>query len=411
MAQSSIDQLLPSKELATITALAQGYSDYKKRLEEKEMASQKQRAELLKIILPKFLQQQGERAQWERERPLEMGKLQLEQRKATQAYNIDFERLQFDYDKLAQTWNLAQQESASAAERANIKNAITVQLKGLDVKIAEFQQAGANLRQAMQGDVAVQTTGMEVTGRKDVSAAQVTGRAADVSAQITGRADVAKTTTAATKARVEFIFGEKSKLLKERHEFRLKEIAAAKKAETATTFTRDKIDILQGLQNTIPAWLEAVAINPEFAPFYNNMVANMEALTDNINVDIVAEGGTPMPSSGFTPVTTVEGKDWWWGPIPRIFGAKPTIEKAVPAVVPGLTPARGGAAETGLAVQGPPAPMELPELKTSGTEFQRFVNMMVENKWIKLSGSDRQKLIEQGIDPDAIERAANKARQ
>ena len=378
MAQSNVDQLLPSKELATATALAQGYSDYKKRLEEKELAKQAQRSELLKIILPKFMQLQGERAQWERERGLNTAKFQLEQQKVAQTGQLGFAGLQVQMAGLENAWNIANMQELGETGRADARNKLSVQLKQIEASIQ----------------------GMIETNKAGIAGSQIKGRA-DVSAgEIAGRADVAKIGAEASKGRVDALIANDQTIAKWNNDTKMAIATMAKEADKFPKGLSEQVDLYMAEANLAAAIWGMARNDPIWTEAANQASQNIMSKSQKLNAALEAQGGTALPVFPLPEVTTEK-----FGGFLGI-GQK---ERTVP-VVPSLTPARGGTAATGLEVQGQPAPMQLPALKTSGDAFQGFLNMMVEQGATSISDEQKQQLREMGIDPDALERAAQEAR-
>ncbi len=365
MGKSNAEQFLPSKELATISALAQGYSDYKKRLEEKEMAKQAQRAELLKVILPQYLKQQGELAIFERERPLDMAKFQLEQQKVAQTGQLGIAGLQVQMTGLANAWNIANMQEMGQTERADARNKLDVQLKQIEASI--------------QGMMEMNKAGI-------------------ARAQIGGRKDVATIGAEAAKGRVDALIANDQQIAKWNNDTKM---AIAKLPKAIDKFPKalsEQADMYQAEANLSAAVWGMALQNPEYVGLANQMMQQVATSKVSLDAALVAQGGAPMPTIP-TPALAVETDE---SILPFGWGDK---ERTVPALVPGLTPTRGGAGATGLEAQGPPEPMQLPALKTSGTEFDKFVSMMKAQNATFINDAQKEQLRKMGIDPDAVERA------
>ncbi len=378
MGKSNAEQFLPSKELATISALAQGYSDYKKRLEEKEMAKQAQRAELLKVILPLYLKQRGERAIFERERPLDMDKFQLEQQKVAQTGQLGIAGLQVQMTGLENAWNIANMQELGETGRADARNNLSVELE--------------RIRASVQGMIETNKAGIaraQITSAEKQTTERVAGRAADVSAQVEGRADVSSAVSAS-----------REKIAKW-HDDTMKEIAKLDR-DIEGKFPealKQQVGIYKADAFLASEIWTAALVDPKYKDVANLMTQIVLDSKTNLNTALAEHGGVSMPARAL-PELEVEKYGGFLG-----IGQK---ERTVPALIPGLTPTRGGVGATGLEVQGPPEPMQLPALKTSGTEFDKFVSMMKAQNATFINDAQKEQLRKMGIDPDAVERAVNK---
>jgi len=360
---SSTEKYLPSRGLTIASAMAKGWGDYKKRLQEEEMQKQAQRSELLKIILPQYMKQQQSRAEWERERPLEQSKFALEQRKVEQTGQLGIAGLQIDIASLENAWNIANMQELSATERANAKNALDVQLKGIDAQIqGMIEQNKAGI------------AGAQITGRKEV--AQI-GAETDIGVASIGSG------RALNVARINAASAEKiagwnndTKLV----------VAEMNKDTTnfpkALTLQANMYSAESDLATAV--WGMALS-NPDYTDLANMMTKQIAESKKALDKSLVTLGGAPMPDV----------------PVPEL-----TTKKT------GFWPFRGEKTTLALPAADAQAPaQQLPSLQTTGVEFDKFVNMMLEQKKTTISAEQKQQLRQMGIDPDAIERAAQEAQK
>lgn len=375
MGTSGGEQFLPSRNLATVSALAKGYNDYKKRLTEEEMAKQAQRAELLKIIMPEYQRMQREQAAFQRERPFKQAGLQLQQQELAQKGQLGIAGLQVQMAGLENAWNIANMQEMGQTERDDARNQLDIQLKNIDLQIQGMME---------QNKAAI--AGKEITSREKISTEAVAGRK-----------DVAQINIAADKEMAQWDNATKKYIADLNKEIAEKKLPAALSKQV--DLQKDSAQLL------LLAWGMADKDPANNTEIYNIIRDNYIAKDDALNTALEGFGGVSVESTPLPPLIT-ETTGGFLG-----IGEK---TRAVPAVVPGvvgtghqmaLPPTRGGSAATGLQVQ----PSQLPALRTGGVEFQRFVNMMIEQNATSISPEQKQQLAEMGIDPDAVERAAQEA--
>lgn len=331
------DKYVPSRGLAMLQGLAKGYGAHAKRLEQQELIKNQQYAEMMKLILPQFMRQQGEERAFQREKPFKEREIGVKE-----------SDLDLRLADLEQRWKIAQLESTDKTELAKIRAQLDVDLKGIDLKIEEWRNATANFRASMMSGATIEAAQIGAASREKVSAAGATSR--------------------------EKIAADKNTLDKE--------LAKGKMPEGL----KEDYRAFQSTIALVSPWLITAMSDPEKAPAAQIMLELIESERKKLGVRSAPYGGEP--ASIVPQIEEIPTRDRFWGPFPRIFGTVPGESEFRP-VAPEAAPKA--------------IPENLPQLKTSGADFDAIVKAMGGKK---LSPEGRTEAIKRGLDPDALDKAA-----
>lgn len=379
---------VPNKTLAVVSALAKGYSAYAKNIEEAEAQKQSQQAEMLKIILPEYMRMQASATAFERERPFKVEAQSFKRDELAQKGQLGIAGLRVDIAGLENAWNIANMQELGETERADAKNALDVQLKNID-----------SLIQGMIEQNKASIAGAGVASKEKISGLEIISAEKQTTEMVAGRQDTANIAKEAAQNRVDALIksDERISQWKMASDKAIQEMK--QKADTFPKALSEQVDKYQA-ETGLAAAIWAMALdNPDYAEVANIMQAQIMKSSTALNQALAEQGGTPLPGIVLPELTT---EKTGLG-IPLI---SPRGEKTVP-VIPGVTPAPQ--LQQGLV--GPQPEQQLPALKTSGVEFDKFVNMGITAGWTTVSDADKAKFIEMGIDPDAIEKAITEAKR
>ena len=140
--------------------------------------------------------------------------------------------------------------------------------------------------------------------------------------------------------------------------------------------------------------------DPNQTDIYNIIRDNFIAKGDALNTALGEFGGVVVEATPLPPLTT-ETTGGFLG-----IGEK---TRAVPAVVPGVVGTGHRMALPGTNLGAPVGP-QLPALRASGAEFDQFVDIRVK-AGRPMNDTERAHLTRQGVDPDAVERAAEQRKR
>lgn len=367
--KTNVEDYLPDPRITFLGVAAKAFTQRKKELQQEALAKAAQRGEMLKAIIPHYLENIQSQQEWERNLPFKYGEQAFKERELAQEWKLGLAGISAQIAGIENQWTMKMADIASSEKItgqkiisdetiASLDRALRSNLEGIRAIIQNKEILSAEKIARGGVESAEKIAGMEITGRKEISAAE-----------IVGRETVAGIETAAAQ-----------RIAKWQNENAIRIQEMREKADKFPRALSEQVDMYQSeAALATQAWATAL-IDPKVIPVANMLSQMVNARQTQINAALEAEGGAPLIPM---PLPGLVRQDRMW----------PRKDLTVP-VIPGITPA--------------PTPVPTVTEETKAIEFDRYVEGMVKQGATRLSDKDRTILQSMGIDADAVEAAARK---